>query len=230
MELAVNASEVEGNRVYGHAELGGGGLVVVPLHQERQQPDLVRRQMVIRHVGRANLAEDGNYAAGDFGRHRRAAFDDVANAVEKCAGGVFFRRYPQAPAHNASKMRPSSSYTVSTSGRRQGSRSRSSRTPSIPDMPGRPISTSATSVTGNGPSADDRARPPWFERPRRRKPVAPTSRSASHSTDLALVLDDDRPDEVSRPLSTQTAPASPRLIAGMKGPPPVSQCSPRRSY
>ena len=66
LKLFVDPAHVEGNGVYSHPQLLRSRLVVVPVHQQPEQPGLVRSQLVIDSCGRPDDAEQVDDPAGDF--------------------------------------------------------------------------------------------------------------------------------------------------------------------
>src|SRR4029453_4448516 len=105
LQLFVDAAHVEVHRIDGDTQLGRGRLVVVAFDEELQQARLMWRQMVVGAFRRADVPER-RAPSGDMGAPPGAASFRLSSSR---AGGVFFSRYPHAPAHKASKMRSSSS-------------------------------------------------------------------------------------------------------------------------
>ena len=89
-----------------HAELRRCARVVVALHQHPQEPDFVRRQVVVGVLRRRESLEQirprGAPLPATSGRRRSSL---RVSPSRRRADGVFFSRYPHAPAHSASKMR-----------------------------------------------------------------------------------------------------------------------------
>ena len=52
VQLLVDAADVEPDRVEADVQLGGRRFVIMALHQQPQQPCLVRRQLTVRVGGR----------------------------------------------------------------------------------------------------------------------------------------------------------------------------------
>src|SRR5215471_15230896 len=123
LELGVDIPQVEGNCVDADAEFGGGRLVMMALYKQSQHLGLLWCELVVGPLRRPDLSEQPDHLSRNF------------------------RRHPDAPAHNASKIFSSSSYTVKASSVMFGNRSLSRRIPSIPDIPGSPMSTSTASGT-----------------------------------------------------------------------------------
>ena len=67
LQFSVNALHVSANRVDAASQLSRGRFVGVAVDQHFQQAQLVRGQMIIGPLRRANMLKQRDYAAGHFG-------------------------------------------------------------------------------------------------------------------------------------------------------------------
>lgn len=71
----------------GDAEEGGGGAIAMALGEEFEEANFVRGELAIRALGRMELLEEFDDAAGDLRGHGRTAVEGLADAVEEAGGG-----------------------------------------------------------------------------------------------------------------------------------------------
>ena len=97
LQFVVDAAHVKVDRVDGHAQFRGSGLVVVAVDEQLEQPRLVRRQMIVGALGRTNFAEERNHAARDFRRHRSTTRHDFPEALEQARRGRVLQQVAARP-------------------------------------------------------------------------------------------------------------------------------------
>src|SRR5438093_9346054 len=83
VELFVDAADVIADGIDAYAELAGGALVAVALHEQLEEAHFLRRELLVQFLRRAGLLEQGDDFARDLGRHGGAAVMCLANGFQQ---------------------------------------------------------------------------------------------------------------------------------------------------
>ena len=120
-------------------------VVIMSFDEQLEEARFVRRQLIVGAFGQPNLAKQRDDASRDFRRHRRAPVNRFSQSIQQSRGW----RLLQKITTGARARRVENPFVVVThrvfSTRTFGCRFFRILTPSIPLMPGSPISDSTTS-------------------------------------------------------------------------------------
>lgn len=83
LPLLLDLLDVKTHCVEGHAQLAGGGRLVMSLHQQFQETQLVGCEVIVGLITWANLTEQADHSARDLGRHGSASVNCFSDALQQ---------------------------------------------------------------------------------------------------------------------------------------------------